>query len=116
MRTVEPRSPGESIAAGAGGTDASSSAGGGATPGPAVEGDDLITGAFDQTNGVVPGLDGESDGTLDGENLPAAFRTGVMRPARLWNPHPHPSAFDAVAEEEEQPADTGRHRRRGHRS
>jgi hypothetical protein len=56
--------------------------------GPGIETDDLVAGSFDQTNGVVAGLDGESDGTIDGENLPAAFRTGAHRPATLWDPHP----------------------------
>jgi hypothetical protein len=77
------------------------------------EADDLVAGSFDQTNGVVAGLDGESDGTIDGENLPAAFRTGSLRAATLWDPHPVPPP---MAEEDEREPDAGSRRRRpGHR-
>ena len=76
---------------------------------PGVERDDLLAGEFDQTNGVAVGLDGESDGTMDGENLPAAFRTGSMSPARLW----HPVHATAVrVETEEAPSAAEAHHRR----
>ena len=40
--------------------------------------DDVLAGTFDQTNGAVGGLEGESDGTADGDIDPAALRNGSM--------------------------------------
>ena len=40
--------------------------------------DDVLAGTFDQTNASVPGLEGESDGTLEGEEDPSALRNGRM--------------------------------------
>lgn len=40
--------------------------------------DDVLAGTFDQTNGVVSGLEGESDGTAGGDIDPAALRDGTM--------------------------------------
>jgi len=39
-------------------------------------GDDVLAGTFDQTNGIVEGLEGESDGTAEGDVAPAALRDG----------------------------------------
>jgi hypothetical protein len=43
------------------------------------EKDDVFTGSFDETNGVVSGLDGESDGTQHGEDYSAADPEGRHR-------------------------------------
>jgi hypothetical protein len=40
--------------------------------------DDVLAGTFDETNGVVSGLEGESDGTLEGDLDPASLRDGRM--------------------------------------
>ncbi|MCU1473770.1 hypothetical protein [Amnibacterium sp.] len=40
--------------------------------------DDVLAGTFDQTNGLAQGLEGESDGTADGDVDPGALRDGTM--------------------------------------
>ena len=55
--------------------------------------DDVLAGGFDQTNGVVEGLDGESDGTVAGENEPGATRDGSL-------------GTDAVADQDDVDAET----------
>ncbi|MGN6741801.1 MAG: hypothetical protein ACTHJL_00695 [Amnibacterium sp.] len=40
--------------------------------------DDVLAGTFDQTNDQVSGLEGESDGTAQGDIEPGAFRDGRM--------------------------------------
>jgi hypothetical protein len=39
-----------------------------------TSGDDTLGGGFDQTNDMVGGLEGQSDGTTQGENASAAER------------------------------------------
>jgi hypothetical protein len=45
--------------------------------------DDVLAGTFDQTNGLAQGLEGESDGTADGDVDPGALRNGRMGVAPL---------------------------------
>jgi hypothetical protein len=40
--------------------------------------DDVLAGTFDQTNDRVGGLEGESDGSADGDVDPGALRSGRM--------------------------------------
>lgn len=40
--------------------------------------DDVLAGTFDQTNGMASGLEGESDGTAEGDIDPAALRDGSL--------------------------------------
>jgi hypothetical protein len=40
--------------------------------------DDVLAGTFDQTNGLADGLEGESDGTAEGDVDPGALRDGSM--------------------------------------
>jgi hypothetical protein len=108
MTTVEPPGSGDDRAAGLDETHASPSARRRPAPAVAVEEDDLLAGRFDQTNGLVTGLDGESDGTVNGEIFPAAFRTGALRPARLWDPHR--ALPEAVVETDDEPVNAAKHR------
>lgn len=41
-----------------------------------ASGDDSIVAPFDQTNGMMPGSDGESDGTAESDTASAADRDG----------------------------------------
>lgn len=47
---------------------------------PAAASDDSIGHVFDQTNGVVEGLEGESDGTAEGDEDSAGDRRGLNEP------------------------------------
>ena len=40
--------------------------------------DDVLAGTFDQTNGLAQGLEGESDGTAEGDVDSGALRNGRM--------------------------------------
>jgi hypothetical protein len=61
-------------------------------------GDDVLAGTFDQTNGVVDGLEGESDGTAGGDVDPGALRDGSMGVA----PVDEQDDADAAAHQEEE--------------
>ena len=60
--------------------------------------DDILKGTFDQTNGLVPGLEGESDGTREGEEDPAALRNGRMGVAPI--DEQDPGIAETLQEEE----------------
>lgn len=60
--------------------------------------DDVLAGTFDQTNGQVSGLEGESDGTAEGDVDPGAIRDGRMGVA----PFDEQDAGDAEALQEEE--------------
>ncbi|HEV7623838.1 MAG TPA: hypothetical protein VGO26_06865 [Amnibacterium sp.] len=64
--------------------------------------DDVLAGTFDQTNGRVDGLEGESDGTAEGDVDPAALRNGRMGVA------PVDEQDDAEAEALQEEEVTGR--------
>ncbi len=55
-------------------------AGAGAGAGGTDRGDDSIAHVFDQTNGVLDGVEGESDGTAAGDEASAADRDGRIEP------------------------------------